>query len=524
MTRFIDFAYKATSGITPRTDPDRWVDGVRTEEFGAIADSNSHPLSSRYVSLAQAQTDYPFVTSLAQEIDWAACKQASNVAFGADGSENGNNSNLNKVLLLGEGIFFFGNDTWTIRNLQSGRILGEGQFVTQLKGNSIVLQFDGVWFSVLESFSIEAVLNTAITALDIDGNVPGHPYPTRGVQGVDLVNVSALANGGQYAFALCRQGGSGAQGSECQYRDLHLQGATTACYYQNGFNALSNIFLGGDMQSYTTNGILANGGTVHVLGTSFESTVGFTQYLNNGYDINIGATGSQECCIIHGCRSESMRFLLNSGAVTADVRGCVGLLGTFNQWTGNIQWNVNDAIVVPASKQIFKVTVAGVAGGVQPSWPATGSVVDGGVTWTFVDFNYIENQHGFVEYATCSSNAGSIKVNRYGNGQLEPVTSAYTVTEFDNIIFVDATSAPITITLPTPIPAERHRTITIKKVDTSANAVTVVPSDTTSSGARFEGGGVSDTIAGGSRGWRTYSFNNEPAGTSPPWWYTISTG
>lgn len=522
--RFIDFAFKATKGISARTDPDRWGDFAFTEEFGPIADGNSHPLSSRYVSLAQAQTDYPFVTSLTQEIDWAACQQTSNVAFGASGFENGNNSQLNKELKIGEGLYFFGNDTWTIRNLGSGRIIGEGQFVTQLTGNSIVLQFDGVWFSVLESFSLQALTNTAVTVLDIDGNVPGHPYPTRGVQGVDLVNISVLASGGQYAFAMCRQGGSGAQGSECQYRDLHLSGANTACYYQNGFNALSNVFLGGDMQNYPANGILVNGGTVHVLGTSFESTKMFQQYLNNAYDINIGSTGSGEGCIIHGCRSESIRFLFNGGNVSADVRGCVGLLGTFNTWTGNIQWNIDDAIVVHASSQIFKVTVAGIAGGVEPTWPASGSVGDGGVTWTFVDFNFIENNKGSVDYATCSSTAGKIIGNRYGNGQIIPVTANYSATEFDEIIFVDATSAPVTITFPTPTSSERHRTITVKKVDVTANAVTIVPSDTTSSGARFEGGGVSDTIAGGSRGWRTYSFNNEPGNTSPPWWYTIGTG
>lgn len=41
-------------------------------DFGAIGDGNSHPLSERYQTLEKAQEVYPFVTSLSQEIDWAA--------------------------------------------------------------------------------------------------------------------------------------------------------------------------------------------------------------------------------------------------------------------------------------------------------------------------------------------------------------------------------------------------------------------------------------------------------------------
>lgn len=51
---------------------------VTPEQFGAIGDGTSHPLSERYASLGAAQAVYPFVTSLTQEIDWAAYQAAMN--------------------------------------------------------------------------------------------------------------------------------------------------------------------------------------------------------------------------------------------------------------------------------------------------------------------------------------------------------------------------------------------------------------------------------------------------------------
>jgi hypothetical protein len=57
---------------------------VTPQQFGAVADGTSHPLSEFYGSLGAAQDAYNhafyFVTSLSQEIDYAATKAASHVA------------------------------------------------------------------------------------------------------------------------------------------------------------------------------------------------------------------------------------------------------------------------------------------------------------------------------------------------------------------------------------------------------------------------------------------------------------
>lgn len=52
-------------------------------------------------------------------------------------------------------------------------------------------------------------------------------------------------------------------------------------------------------------------------------------------------------------------------------------------------------------------------------------------------------------------------------------TAAYTATESDEVIDVDATSAPVTITLPAVATTRLGKRYVIKKTDVSANAVTV---------------------------------------------------
>lgn len=57
---------------------------VTPEQYGAIGDGTLHPLSERFASLPAAQAVYPFVTSLTQSIDWAACQKADNLNRGVN--------------------------------------------------------------------------------------------------------------------------------------------------------------------------------------------------------------------------------------------------------------------------------------------------------------------------------------------------------------------------------------------------------------------------------------------------------
>lgn len=61
---------------------------VNVKDFGAIADSKSHPLSTKFDTLEMARAVYPFVTSLNQELDWAAITKAIEVVKTQNGALN----------------------------------------------------------------------------------------------------------------------------------------------------------------------------------------------------------------------------------------------------------------------------------------------------------------------------------------------------------------------------------------------------------------------------------------------------
>lgn len=69
-------------GVQPQGNLSQLLIYVTPEQFGAIGDGTAHPLSERYLTLSAAQAVYPFVTSLTQTIDWAACQAADNYARG----------------------------------------------------------------------------------------------------------------------------------------------------------------------------------------------------------------------------------------------------------------------------------------------------------------------------------------------------------------------------------------------------------------------------------------------------------
>lgn len=52
--------------------------GTTLEQFGAVGDGTSHPLSEFYATLAEAQAVYPHAIALTDEIDWAAFQAALN--------------------------------------------------------------------------------------------------------------------------------------------------------------------------------------------------------------------------------------------------------------------------------------------------------------------------------------------------------------------------------------------------------------------------------------------------------------
>lgn len=97
-------------GAVPREAQSKMRERASLYDFGAIGDGLLHPLSDRFASLGAAQAVYPFVTSLTQSIDWAACQAAANsshrkiqVTHGDFIINDGVVSNAHRKELSGEG-------------------------------------------------------------------------------------------------------------------------------------------------------------------------------------------------------------------------------------------------------------------------------------------------------------------------------------------------------------------------------------------------------------------------------------
>jgi hypothetical protein len=371
---------------------------LNVSQFGAICDGQSHPLRQKFATLAAAKAVYPFVTSLNQEIDYASLKLASNTAFGADAAEHGtSNPQANIPLYIPQGVCYLGNDTWTIRKASGIRIEGAAPTATTIKANGTVLAFDGLWYSQIGNLGIATLSASTVAALDIDGNVPSHPYGTFGVQANTFPNLLVNGGGGSHAVAVCRQGGSGGQCSEMTFINPHFLNASFAVYYQNGFNAIDNVFIGGDIQNYTTNGIYLVAGSVKFLGTSFESTTGYTQILNGGCDIQASAAGAGDSILAYGNRTESLCFYNGAWSQPADIRGLTHRPG-IGKWAASTHYALNSTVI--ANGKLFRATTGGISGGSQPVWSASGTVTDGSVAWRATPYNVVKIQQGSFDAKT----------------------------------------------------------------------------------------------------------------------------
>jgi hypothetical protein len=75
------------TGAVLRTLQAKQRDIVSVDDFGAIGDGDTHPLSERYASLAAAQEDYPHAAALTDEIDWCALMAGIEALYLAKGGD-----------------------------------------------------------------------------------------------------------------------------------------------------------------------------------------------------------------------------------------------------------------------------------------------------------------------------------------------------------------------------------------------------------------------------------------------------
>lgn len=173
-------------------------------------------------------------------------------------------------------------------------------------------------------------------------------------------------------------------------------------------------------------------------------------------------------------------------------------------WATSTAYSLGDYVrPSTANTYNYEVTVAGTSGAAQPTWPTTlgATVTDGTVTWTCVSMRGNNNIIIGYDLEASANDADTINIGDtlYGtdigtsdtkvgigtatpNSKLQvagPIATAvsvqtadYTVTASDSVVTGDATAAAFTITLPTAA-GITGREYTFKKIDSSANAVTI---------------------------------------------------
>lgn len=173
----------------PRTQHDKNYDVINVLDFwnGGAWDGTVQLVSSKYASLAEAQAQYPFVTSLSDSLYWAALQAAVNAAltltYGAT-----------IVMPRGKGVYGTNTVTGTLTGFQGLRFEGQGTDVTQLKtsvtGTNSLLKFtytgNGWWIDassansvILCDLSLVTDQENAGYGLTIDGGALSG-RPTRG--------------------------------------------------------------------------------------------------------------------------------------------------------------------------------------------------------------------------------------------------------------------------------------------------------------------------------------------------------
>lgn len=342
-------------------------------------------------------------------------------------------------------------------------------------GTGPALAANGLWYSQIEGITFET--ENALSGkgpVDIDGNFDGiHTLSVQGNTFKDCYFAGFGLNSGglsDYAFTMMRQGQSAGQGSENLFLNCHFAGANVAAYWQRGYNALNNTFIGGNFQSYKKHGIYIIAGSVQLFSVAFQSTYQYQQIINDGYDIDAASGGVGEGIAVVGCRTESLRFYRGGASQRGNLLANVQNPGA-SAWTANTSYALN-AIIIKSGK-LYRVTTAGVSGASEPTWPGSGTVPDGSAIWTQTNVDSVVLPAG--DYNRANNLSFNISAKISNQPSHKEVTANYSITQNDNTIYVDSTSGPRTITLSSVWPnvSMAGQRITVKRHSDSQNAVTI---------------------------------------------------
>lgn len=239
------------------------------KNYGAIGDGSAHPLSGIYGTLGAAQAVYPAVTSLSQELDWAAAQKAIEAATAAKGG----------VVFFPAGFYQIGTRltipvNTPIKLLGAGFGYIGGQAVTVL-----VRPTSGDYLIYAVGSEAEA----------LNENNPAHR--------IHLEIEEMKLDGGFQSSPLFRL----RFGSECYFHHVRFHNANhnlvwatqlynsvfSACYFTAGGNGTTNPAVLLDAPTGTLNNGASN--TVQFVGCEWES--------NTGTDLEITGSENSACWV-----------------------------------------------------------------------------------------------------------------------------------------------------------------------------------------------------------------------------------
>lgn len=349
-----------------------------------------------------------------------------------------------EVIYLGPGTYYLN------INLPNGGspgfgIIGAGRnrtFLISAVANTPVFACQGLWYSYFRGLAFSHIARGAGTmpAVDIDGAVG-----VRGVQGNTWQDCSFSARGandglrGHSAFFMCRTAGNAGQGSENCFINCHFYAAEFACCAITGYNALNNQFYGGNVQDYTKHGLYFQAGSFHIYNMGFQSTVGITQIDNDGWDIWAFGGGVGDSVSVFGCRTESLRFMLGSGAQPPLIMNCLqypAVLAwfpnyTYTAGTGFVYTDVNNN----NNRTLYRALNTFTTG---PTFAVTADMQE-------VPFNVVDSQTG--KELNNNWYVGKVAIQGEPDNIGKEVNSNYNLTYRDRWIGVDCSAGNVTIGL-----------------------------------------------------------------------------
>jgi hypothetical protein len=362
---------------------------ITPQMFGAIGDGAGHRISKtdldtnarKWVGNYQVGDEWDYIGL--QEAIYACFQHGPSPAKESDSKQT-------KSLYLPPGNYLV-NKAPTVTELKGASMYGAGRLMTTITSNFAgpAFQTNGCWYTQFTGIHFAGTTPHDGAVFELDGN-----YDGTNKQGVQANTFKDCLFDGQgvvrYGLALVRRGGNQAQGSENLFLNCHFGNSKMAGVYINGYNALQNTFLGGNIQN-CLNGIYVEAGSINVDSMGFQN--GFqSQIEHHGYDIVL-RNSADDHSSIKNCRSESACFILSSNNhyVVLDNNNLVNAVA---EWTarqaypqgaitrGRKGGNGNGHVHIAMS--------SGTSGFSEPQWPgsallATGTIAAGADTLSVID-------------------------------------------------------------------------------------------------------------------------------------------